>query len=65
MRSRATLMEQAIDGHDPAQLQDAAHGLKGIARNMGVDALSELEGANPETACHAGEDFKTSFQQKT
>lgn len=52
-----TLMEQAIDGHDPAQLQDAAHGLKGIARNMGADALSELA-MQLETACHAG-DFKT------
>ena len=52
-----TLMEQAIDGHDPAQLQDAAHGLKGIARNMGADALSELA-MQLETACQAG-DFKT------
>ncbi|MDR4486656.1 MAG: Hpt domain-containing protein [Nitrospirales bacterium] len=36
------------------QVQDAAHGLKGIARNMGAEALAELA-LHIETACRSGE----------
>ena len=37
-----TLLEQALDSHDLVQIQDAAHGLKGISRNMGADSLAQL-----------------------
>lgn len=49
-----THIEQALDSHNPDQVQDAAHGLKGIARNMGAEALAELA-LHIETACRSGE----------
>ena len=37
-----TAIEQALEVEDLAQLQETAHGLKGIARNMGADALARM-----------------------
>ncbi len=45
-----TLIEQAIDNQDLAQIQEAAHGLKGISRNMGATALARVA-VDLETAC--------------
>jgi HPt (histidine-containing phosphotransfer) domain-containing protein len=48
------LIEQALDIHDLAKIQEAAHGLKGISRNMGADALAQVA-VDLETACKAEE----------
>ena len=48
-----TLIEQALDAQNIYQLQEAAHGLKGIARNMGADLLAQLAG-KIEANCKAG-----------
>ncbi len=45
-----TLIEQALDKHDLAQIQESAHGLKGISRNMGATALARVA-VDLETAC--------------
>ena len=45
-----TLIEEALDTHDLATIQEAAHGLKGISRNMGANALAQVAVAL-ETAC--------------
>ncbi|MGD9850704.1 MAG: Hpt domain-containing protein [Nitrospirales bacterium] len=37
-----TLIEQTVDTHNTRQIQEAAHGLTGIARNMGTGSLAEL-----------------------
>ena len=37
-----TLIEQALDAHDLGKVQEAAHGLKGISRNMGADAIAQV-----------------------
>ena len=58
-----TLIEQALDTQDLAKVQEAAHGLKGIARNMGTDALAQVA-VDLETACKAGETtFLSSFRE--
>ena len=66
-----TLIEQAADAHNLAQIQEAAHGLKGIARNMGADSLAQLA-VHIEMTCKigdtiAGTDWKSqlhsTFQQ--
>ena len=49
-----TLIEQALDTQDFAQIQEAAHGLKGISRNMGADALPQVA-LDLETACKVEE----------
>ncbi len=48
-----TLIEQALDTHDVATIQEAAHGLKGISRNMGAEALAQVA-VDLEIACKAG-----------
>ena len=48
-----TLIEQALDAKNIYQLQEAAHGLKGIARNMGANSLAQLAG-KIEADCKAG-----------
>ena len=35
-------VEQAVTNGDPARLAEAAHGLKGICRNIGANRLAEL-----------------------
>lgn len=40
-----TLIEEAWDCQDPTSMEAAAHGLKGIARNMGADRLAEIAAA--------------------
>ncbi|MBA3964355.1 MAG: response regulator [Nitrospirales bacterium] len=37
-----TQIEHAMDTHNLTQLHEAAHGLKGISRNMGADSLAQL-----------------------
>ena len=49
-----TLIEQALDNHDLPHIQETAHGLKGISRNMGADALAEIALELEET-CKQGE----------
>jgi len=46
------LIEQALDNHDLSQIQETAHGLKGISRNMGANALAQVA-VDLETACKA------------
>jgi CheY-like chemotaxis protein len=48
-----TLIEQALDSQDLPQVKEAAHGLKGISRNMGANALAQVA-MDLETACKAG-----------
>jgi signal transduction histidine kinase/DNA-binding response OmpR family regulator len=48
-----TLIEQAFDAQNIHHLQEAAHGLKGIARNMGADSLAQLA-MKIEADCKAG-----------
>jgi len=48
-----TRIEQALDNHDLPQIQEAAHGLKGISRNMGAEALAQMA-LNLENACQIG-----------
>ena len=58
-----TLIEQALDSQDLAKVQETAHGLKGIARNMGADLLAQVA-VDLEAACandHAS--FPPSFRQ--
>ena len=66
-----TLIEQALDAHNIHQLQEATHGLKGIARNMGADSLAQLA-VNIEAICQSGNTdgmtewsprIQTTFQQ--
>ena len=45
-----TLIEQALDKQDLTQIQETAHGLKGISRNMGATALAQVA-LDLETAC--------------
>ena len=45
-----TLIEQALDNQDLAQIQESTHGLKGISRNMGATALAKVA-MDLETAC--------------
>ncbi|HSF10356.1 MAG TPA: response regulator [Nitrospirales bacterium] len=49
-----TLIEHALDKHNLTQLNEAAHGLKGISRNMGADSLAQLA-VQIEATCKAGE----------
>ncbi len=61
-----TLIEQALDNHDLTQIQEAAHGLKGISRNMGATALAQVA-LDLETACRVEEtaippSFRASLQ---
>jgi len=49
-----TLIEQALDKHDLTQIQETAHGLKGISQNRGADALAQVA-MDLETACKTGE----------
>jgi len=49
-----TRIEQALDNQDLTQIQEAAHGLKGISRNMGAEALAQMA-LNLENACQKGE----------
>ncbi|MGP0594160.1 response regulator [Nitrospira sp. T9] len=49
-----TLIEHALDTQNLTQLNEAAHGLKGISRNMGADSLAQLAG-EIEATCKAGE----------
>jgi CheY-like chemotaxis protein/HPt (histidine-containing phosphotransfer) domain-containing protein len=48
-----TLIEQALDAKNIHHLQEAAHGLKGISRNMGADSLAQLA-MKIEADCKAG-----------
>jgi CheY-like chemotaxis protein len=66
-----TLIEQALEAHNIHQLQEATHGLKGIARNMGADSLAQLA-VNIEAICQSGNTdgmtewsprIQTTFQQ--
>ena len=59
-----TLIEQALDTHDLVQIQEAAHGLKGISRNMGANALAQVA-LDLEAACKAGEATCLSSFQST
>ena len=45
-----TLIEQALDADDVKKVQEEAHGLKGISRNMGADALAQVA-VDLESAC--------------
>jgi len=57
-----TLIEQALDTQDLAKVQEAAHGLKGISKNMGANTLAQVA-LDLETACKAGEaTFLSSFR---
>ncbi len=49
-----TLIEHALDKHNLTQLNEAAHGLKGISQNMGADSLAQLA-VQIEAICKAGE----------
>jgi two-component system sensor histidine kinase/response regulator len=49
-----TLIEQALDTNDLSTIQEAAHGLKGISRNMGADSLAQVA-VDLEAACRAGD----------
>ena len=49
-----TLIEQGLDTQDLVKVQEAAHGLKGISRNMGADALAQIA-VDLEAACTIGE----------
>ena len=56
-----TLIEQALDAQDLLKIQEAAHGLKGISRNMGADALAQIA-LDIENSCRAGQvDLLASF----
>jgi CheY-like chemotaxis protein len=60
------LIEQALDSHDLPKAKEAAHGLKGISRNMGANALAQAA-MDLETACKAGgptfpPSFRTTIQ---
>lgn len=66
-----SLIEQALDSQDLMKIQEAAHGLKGISRNMGADSLAQLA-LEIETACKAenysalttiGSDLQQAYQQ--
>jgi CheY-like chemotaxis protein len=48
-----TLIEEALDKNDLTQIHETAHGLKGISRNMGANALAQVA-VDLETACKAG-----------
>jgi CheY-like chemotaxis protein len=48
-----TLIEEALDKNDLTQIYETAHGLKGISRNMGANALAQVA-VDLETACKAG-----------
>jgi len=63
-----TLLEQALDSHDLSQIQEAAHGLKGISRNMGADSLAQVA-SELEKACEQGNEaalasFRHTVQDK-
>ncbi len=62
-----TLIEQAIDKQDLSQIQDTAHGLKGISRNMGATALAqialELETASRDEATTIASSHGTTIQE--
>jgi two-component system, sensor histidine kinase and response regulator len=47
-------IEQAMEAEDFVQLQETAHGLKGLARNMGADVLAHLA-MQIETLCKVGD----------
>ena len=49
-----TMIEQALDNQDLTQIQESAHGLKGISRNMGATALAQAA-VDLETACKIDE----------
>lgn len=61
-----TLIEQALDSQDLPKANEAAHGLKGISRNMGANVLAQAA-MDLETACKAGgptlpPSFRTTIQ---
>ncbi len=45
-----TIIEQAVDNQNLPMIQEAAHGLKGISRNMGATALAQIA-LDLETIC--------------
>jgi ammonium transporter len=49
-----TLIENALDTQDLEKVQEAAHGLKGISRNIGADALAQVA-MDLENACRTKE----------
>ena len=56
-----TLIEQALDSQDFAQIEETAHGLKGISRNIGADTLAQVA-SDLEKACQQGnEEALSSF----
>lgn len=59
-----TLLEQASDSLDLAQIQEAAHGLKGISRNMGADSLAQIA-SELEKACKQGNEAALATFQYT
>ena len=59
-----TLLQHAVEQHDLEKMQEVAHGLKGICRNMGAGQLGEiclrLEKNKPE---RSGEELIASFRE--
>ncbi|MDH3503885.1 MAG: response regulator, partial [Nitrospirota bacterium] len=49
-----TKIEEAVDTQNLIQMHEAAHGLKGIARNMGADSLAHIA-VLIDATCKAGE----------
>ncbi len=49
-----SLIEEAFDTQDLKKIQESAHGLKGIARNMGAHALAQVA-VDLEVACQSEE----------
>jgi len=59
-----TLIEQGLNTLDLVKVQEAAHGLKGISRNMGTDALAQIA-LDLETACTVGDPTSLSSLRHT
>jgi HPt (histidine-containing phosphotransfer) domain-containing protein len=55
-----------MDTHNLTQLHEAAHGLKGISRNMGAEELAQLavqiEAIHKEGEGHVLADWETQLQ---
>ncbi len=62
--SCVTLIEQAIDDQDLNKIQESAHGLKGIARNMGAHVLAKVA-VDLEAVCKTGEATTFSSWRRT
>ena len=62
-----TLIQEALDSQDLAKVKETAHGLKGISRNMGADALAQvalnLENASQSEATTIASSYRINLQE--